>query len=399
MKFITTPEILLLIAFAASGLISLLKSGPAVRLWPVLLGTCTTLAVVTLVLAAWYPPGMSYTKAENTRVILGAKETIDRTLFGSDCVIVLDGSSCSACGLDTEVMAQVFQIAGHKPCIVSLVNHGGEHLEREWMGAELRRLLNDKQKHRIDRLPTLWAKELLWLYDTLPARFAAKNRGSNRMLAAAGPREGARALRALVTDWRDAAAAARWTTQEAITEFPLDRVSATVHHTLFNLFACGRLNRLMDGPATPLFPLADVSRMPEHSLERPWWSKVPAPGTVEKPSSTLRPREWLKDILDEPPEGWTSHKKLRRVVFVPPVLNRTMIKYSSLLEREGLGVRVQLINGQADADLMKRLHQPDLWRDTLHLDADGAAIFSRWLATQMLPRLNALKRVTAKPGP
>lgn len=385
-------DLILLLALAASAALCLVRPAASVNWRGFAISAVLTLLLLTLTLAWWSPPGMSYARAENVRVVHGAKQDVERGLEGADCVVVFDGSSSSAFALDKKAVAEELRRQGHQPCIVSLVNHAGEHLEREWTAEELRRLLPPELQSRVDALPLLWVKEMLWLYEGNPARFAAKNRGTDRALACSNPDWGMSTLAALWTDWRDAGKNARWTREEAWDAFPADRIIATLNHALFNLFQCGRLNRLMDPPAEPQHILDEMALRPEDTRVRQWWKDAPPPGTQLKPSRTLRTRTWFRQMVEQSPAGWPQRAGMERVLFMTPVQNETVVKYSDLLVKEGTGTGLKFFNGQADLELVKRLYDPGLWQDTIHLDVDGAVLFSRWLAGHLGPVLTGLKK-------
>lgn len=396
---VPNADLVLLLATAAAGGLCLLKPGTAFQWRRFVLAAGASLVLITLALALWSPPGLSYTKAENVRVTHGARLDLERGVQGADCVVVVDGSSSSAFSLDKRTLAEVLQRHGHRPCIVSLVNHAGEHLEREWTAQELRKMLPPDVRARVDSLPLLWVKEMLWLYESQPARFAAKNRGTDRALACSNPGWGMSTLAALWTDWQDARKNARWTRAEAWEAFPADRLVATLNHTLFNLFQCGRLNRMMDAPPVPQHILDEMADRVHDTRERTWWKDAPPPGLQIKPSRTLRPRRWFKELVADSPAGWPQRVDMERVLFMSPIQNETVVKYSDMLQREGPGMDVRFFNGQADLDLVKRLHDPGLWQDTIHMDPDGAVMFSEWLAGRLGPVLTELKQQSASAAP
>ena len=75
-----------------------------------------------------------------------------------------------------------------------------------------------------------------------------------------------------------------------------------------------------------------------------------------------------------------------------PASNKSSFKYADVLELKGSKLPRPLFNGQADDDLVERLHKPEHWKDTIHLQRTGAVIFSEWLVQQIEPRLAKLKR-------
>lgn len=395
-----TLSVLCLVVAALAGLgLACLRADSGIRWRPFLLAGLVTLAMLTVGLAWLSPTGLSYRGAENTRVVHGALEDLKKGLPGADCVVFVDGSSCSAHALDVETLRKELVRHGHSPCIVSLVNHGSEHLEREWAAQELRKLMPEALRASVDELPVLWAKEIFYQYESHPARFAAQNRGSERMLAWNNAKWGTTALRALWTDWKDQRKNSKMNLAESWEAFPADRFAATFNHLLFNLFQCGRLARLSSPPTEPLHVLESMAALPDDPRPRKWWSEVPPPGTKEKRSATLRPRRWFKALAVDAPSGWPKREGLECVLHMPPVQNRTVLKYSALLEEEGFAVPVRFINGQADAELVKRLHRPELWQDTVHLDRDGARLYSAWLAGKLGPVISDLRLSMLPPVP
>ncbi len=388
---LSAPNFVLLLAVLAGSLLAFVRPSTGMNWRRFAVWAAGSLLFVTLGLAVFSPPGMSYRQADSVRVIHGAKLDLERGVEEADCILVIDGSSSSAFALDKKRITEVLAAAGHRPCIVSLVNHAGEHLEREWTAERLSAMLPKPLRAQVEALPMLWVKEMLWLYESLPARFAAKNRATDRALACSDPMWGVKTLWALWTDWQDAAKNARMDRREAWTAFPADRLLATFHHTLFNLFQCGRLHRLMQPETVPQHVLEEMALRPEDKRKHQWWANAPEPGAIIKPSKTLRPRRWFKDLVEQAPSGWHKRKGLELVLFKAPVQNETVIKYSDLLESEGLGVDRRLFNGQADLDLVRRMYDPGLWSDTIHMDIDGAAIFSEWLAGKLAPVLSELK--------
>ena len=339
-----------------------------------------------------FPLGMSYPKADTTRTIAGALEDLERGIDGADSVVVFDGSSSSVYSLDRPTLKAGFEAKGHRPCFVYLVVRAGEHLEREWMANQLREAMSEPLRKKVDRLPLLWAKEMLWLYEGNPARFAAENRGTQRSLACSPPELVPQTLRALWTDWRDARRNSRWDTWETWEAFPADRLWASVNHGFFNLFQCGRLTRLMDGPSQPLHALDESAVEPMVPIAPSKWADVPPPNFEEKLSKALQPRTWFKKLLEDAPDGWPKRKYSRTVLYMQPASNKSSFKYADVLELKGSKLPRPLFNGQADDDLVERLHKPEHWKDTIHLQRTGAVIFSEWLVQQIEPRLAKLKR-------
>lgn len=388
---LSAPNVVLLLALLAGVAVSYVKTNSGMNWRRFFVSASGSLLAITLLLAVFSQPGMSYRLADSVRVIHGALRDIEKGLPDADCVVVFDGSSSSAYALDKKKIVEVLSAAGHKPCVVSLVNHAGEHLEREWTAERLRKALPAHVANRIRELPLLWVKEMLWLYESNPARFAAKNRGTDRALACSDPLWGIKTLNALWTDWQDARKNTRMDRNEAWEAFPADRLVATLHHTLFNLFQCGRLHRLMQPAVVPQHVMDEMVARPEDRRTHQWWKDAPKPGEKIKPSNTLRPRRWFKDLVEHSPSGWSPRVGLEQVLFMAPVQNETVIKYSDLLQREGLGVERTLLNAQADIELVQRMHDPGLWSDTIHMDVDGAEIFSEWLAVRLAPVLTDLR--------
>ena len=344
-----------------------------------------------LSLTALFPPGMSYTAADSVRTIAGVAEDLNAGVKDADCVVIFDGSSSSRYALDHPTIMDALRAKGHRPCVVYLVLPAGEHLEREWMAEQVYRALEPETRRRLDKLPILWAKEMLWLYETLPARFAAENRGTDRLLACSSPSEALLTLRALWTDWRDGNRNARKDWRESWEDFSGDRMIATINHGCFNLFQCGRLTRLSSSPVVPLRTVADTASEADHSGKHGWWNEAPAPDAVFKPSSTLRPRRWFKELVTNAPSGWPKTAQAELVLYMQPVANVSGPKYGDLLQREGPGVPNRLFNGQADESLRRSLYKPELWRDTIHLNRAGAVVFSKWLVDRLEPALAELK--------
>lgn len=386
-----TPDFLLLTSVLAGLGLARLRPSAVTRWDRWWLGFLGGLVLLLFLLQRAFPLGMSYPKADTTRTIAGALEDLRQGIDGADCIVVFDGSSSSVYSLDRPTLKAGFEAKGHRPCFVYLVARAGEHLEREWMAGQLREAMGEELWQKADKLPLLWAKEMLWLYEGNPARFAAENRGTQRALACSPPELVPKTLYALWTDWRNARKNARWDAAETWEAFPADRLWATVNHGFFNLFQCGRLARLMDGPPEPLHVLDESATEPMVPIAPAKWADVPPPNFEEKLSKALQPRAWFKDLLEGAPEGWPRKRRSRTVLYMQPASNKSSFKYADVLELKGSRLPLPLFNGQADDALVERLHRPEHWKDTIHLQRTGAVIFSEWLVEQIEPTLAKLK--------
>ena len=388
---------LLLLACAVYALVHLLRAGGGFRLKPALLGLAGLL-VVGLALAGWWlPTGAGYLSAESNRVIRAAAETAQRDAAQADCVVVVDGSSVFTYALRTERLRDELTKAGLHPCVLSLVLTGGEHLEREWMARQLRESLPEQTRQRLDALPMLWVKELHWTYETHPARFVALNAFSPRTLAHCTPAMVWPLTRALHENWKSDCRSDNLHGTAAWKIYPWDQVTAVLRQGIYNLFHVGQLERLEDVDPGPLYHVLGEGPIPLMNSSKSWWKERPALDAQVNPSSTYRQRHWFERLLEAAPESWPHRPGFELVLATMPGQNGTVQEYGAALEAWGLPGGKRMLLGSRDPALRKQLDDPTLWRDHIHLEEAGAAVYTQWLAAKLSPLIREMKNPRPTP--
>ncbi len=388
-----SPSLLCLsLALLAVVLLSLLRTGrpPSLRAW--LLGMVMAMMLLLVGAAVLWPTASSYKAADSVRIVEAAASKLRAQAEKADCIVFFDGSSVSVYALDLLAIQHAFEAHGLSVCLVPLVNHGAGHFERELMAEQLRRALPDKLRQVVDRKPVLWVKELCHYYETIPARFNATNADTPRVLAMTSPSRVVPMLKSIVTNWQHECRKEKLSGWAAWATFPTDRFAATFDQGLFNLFQTGALQRRQTAASEALFVLAERSAAPSGKLGAARWAKVPPADYQPKVTNALEFRDWFKDLLKRAPSHWPQRPGFKLILNLPPAMGETIPKYGAMLAAKGTGTKLSVINGAADAALVRSMYRPELWADMLHMNHDGATLYSEWLATKLEPEIRKLQR-------
>ena len=349
------------------------------------------LLLALVITAVCWPTGGSYPEARNHRLAATAADQADREVPAADCLVVLDGSSVFAYGINVEKLRKLLVAAGHKPCVVSLSIAGGDHFEREYMADQTWRLMRPETHQALAKLPVLWVKELHWHYDSRPARMIGSNPDTDRAMTLCSPARAAEM------------ASVVWVSREITPQLgdddvegddiqtPAGLVATLVRHGVFNLFHAGQLQRQVDGPTRVLKLNSraslenDLPDLPEASLrELMEWSKEMQPRSIHHD-----PPPWFKEVLKRTPYGW-QHPRTQVQLIMLPALSPVEHTYAAQIVYQG-GFGLPMVLGPHDQELRQKLNDPACWKDPVHLKGKGTEIATEWFAGHLLQQLATLK--------
>lgn len=348
--------------------------------------------LLVLAWAGWcWPTDGSYPEARNFRLAATAANQADREIPGADCVVVLDGSSVFAYGINVAKLRTQLAAAGRKPCIISLSIAGGDHFEREYMAEQTWRLMRPETHTALARLPVLWVKELHWHYDSRPARMIGSNPDTARAMTLCAPSRAAE-MASMV-----------WASREITPQLGDDDVSGDdiqtpeglvatlLRHGIFNLFHAGQIQRAADGPVRLVKLNAsaslenDVPNLPAESLrELLDMSKEMPPRSIHH-----EPPPWFRQVLARTPYGW-HHPRTQVQLIMLPALSPVEHTYAAQIVYVG-GFGLPMILGPHDQALREKLDDPACWRDPVHLKDHGTTLTTAWLGEHLLKQLASLK--------
>lgn len=365
--------------------------GTSARLRAFLIPGLAALILAIVVAGLIWPTPGSYPDARNQRLAATAADQADREVPTADCVVVLDGSSVFAYGIDVARLRAQLTAAGRKPCIISLSIAGGDHFEREYMADQTWRLMKPATHEALARLPVLWVKELHWHYDSRPARMIGSNPDTARAMTLCDPVNSVKMAKVVWDSREITPQLGDDDVQGDDIQTPAGLVATLLRHGAFNLFHGGQLQRRADGPTRLLKQNAsaslenDVPDLPEASLrELLDMSREMPPRSVHH-----EPPPWFKEVLARTPYGW-SHANSQVQLIMLPALSPVEHTYAAQIFYLG-GFGMPMVLGPHDQELRQKLSDPACWRDPVHLKNNGTKITTDWMGEILIKRLAAMK--------
>ncbi|WP_306250418.1 hypothetical protein [Parvularcula sp. IMCC14364] len=352
-------------------------------------GVAAMMTISTLLVVLGHLPQTDVGGLAKTYRMKLAQHTPDKVL------IVVDGGSMAARGLDGEMVSKELTSKGVENTLIQLTFMGANHTERNFLNEYLLENLPRDHRKNIINSQIVFLLEVYSGYDLNPLAKAHENVKAQRVLDYLSPERARQAYKSITENQDGMSRAVAPFTPEKIRrnrEIDADVKWATglrkmeiflFETGLSNFLRIGILSRRDTMSATRgVYGYRPIKAQREFDF-------VPTESVLDYFSQQAPEADFARNRLIEERtprfvRAWGDDNSARVIYFSTPTISA-----DEVIHLNGVCSMVRARNCLTydDPSLLASLNDKKYWRDTIHLTSEGAPVFSAWFADELADSL------------